>query len=75
MERVRAVKRKKGAVGIIEKFWSKYISKLELRKTREKLRNLPWDCKELWLRLNSAKLETSALKQELNELIIKGCNF
>eukprot|EP00826_Nyctotherus_ovalis_P053769 TRINITY_DN7016_c0_g1_i1.p1 TRINITY_DN7016_c0_g1~~TRINITY_DN7016_c0_g1_i1.p1 ORF type:complete len:205 (-),score=37.94 TRINITY_DN7016_c0_g1_i1:15-629(-) len=74
MERIMAVKRKRAAVGIIEKYWSKHLLKTELRDARKKLKKLPWDCRELWLKLNSAKIETLALKQELKDLMFKGSN-
>jgi len=60
---------KKAAVRVIERYWSKYLWKLEMRRARERLRKLPNDCRALWIELRYAKAKTSDLQQEIEDLI------
>lgn len=69
LERAAAIKAKRAAVAVIERFWAKHEWRLELRKAREYLRRLPHDCRVLWVKLNCAKAQVSDLKEEIDGLI------
>jgi len=64
-------KARKAAVVVIEDWWYKVLCKRGLRRARERLKKLPYDCRILWIKLNCAKAQTFYLKQEIDNLVNK----
>jgi uncharacterized protein YifE (UPF0438 family) len=69
LKKLAQTQARKAAVKVIERYWSKYLWKLEMRRARERLRKLPSDCRAVWIELHYAKAKASDLRQEIDDLI------